>query len=70
MPPALKTTCCASSSGFARVDGVSDRQWRDVLGILRVSGPSLDRDYLRQWAVRLGVGDLLDQAFAQRASES
>ena len=41
--------------------GVSNRPWRDVLGILRVSGPGLDRLYLQQWAVRLGVKDLLDR---------
>jgi hypothetical protein len=45
--------------------GVSDRQWRDVLGILRVSGPSLDRSYLQLWAGRLGVTDLMNQAFGQ-----
>ena len=50
---------------FRDCGGVSDRQWRDVLGILRVSGPGLDRSYLQQWAGRLGAGDLLDQAFAQ-----
>lgn len=45
--------------------GVSDRQWRDVLGILRVSGAALDRDYLEQWAAHLGVGELLKQALEQ-----
>lgn len=44
---------------------VSDRQWRDVLGILRVSGAALDRSYLATWAERLGLADLLSRALAQ-----
>lgn len=40
---------------------VSDRQWRDVLGIMLAS-PALDQDYLDLWSGRLGVGDLLDRA--------
>jgi hypothetical protein len=44
---------------------VSDRQWRDVLGILRISGSGLDRAYLEHWADQLGVRDLLQQAFDQ-----
>jgi hypothetical protein len=47
---------------YRRGGGVSDRQWRDVLGILRVQGPRLDRPRLRSWADRLGVTDLLEQA--------
>ena len=38
---------------------VSDRQWRDVLAIVRVQGPRLDRDYLHANAPVLGVADLL-----------
>lgn len=40
---------------------VSDRQWRDVLGMLEVA-PRLDDVYLDEWAGRLGLGDLLAQA--------
>lgn len=45
---------------------VSDRQWRDVLGVLRLSGDRFDWTYLRQWAVRLNVDDLLRRAEEQR----
>lgn len=43
---------------------VSDRQWRDVRGILRVSAEILDREYLKLWARRLGVDPLLSRASA------
>jgi hypothetical protein len=42
----------------------SDRQWRDVLGLVRVAGQSLDLSYLRQWAASLGVSDLLERALS------
>ncbi len=41
---------------------VSDRQWRDVLGIVRVQGQRLDAAYLEQGAKTLGVLDLLSRA--------
>jgi hypothetical protein len=43
----------------------SDRQWRDVLGILKTRAGELDRDYLRQWAGDLQVSDLLERVFGE-----
>jgi hypothetical protein len=42
--------------------GVSDRQWNDVLGVLKVQGPALDRAYLVEWAKNLGLSELLRRA--------
>ena len=43
---------------------VSDRQWSDILGVLRVQGPSLDLEHLRRWAGVLDVADLLERALS------
>jgi hypothetical protein len=43
---------------------VSDRQWTDILGVLKAQGERLDQDYLRYWAGELGVDDLLQRALA------
>lgn len=41
---------------------VSERQWRDVIGVLKVCAGDLDLNYLRKWAAELNVGDLLERA--------
>ena len=45
----------------------SERQWWDVVGILRVTEDA-DRAYLRHWAAALNVAELLERALADAAA--
>jgi hypothetical protein len=40
----------------------SERQWSDVLGVLRTSAETIDRSYLERHAGTLGILDLLEKA--------
>lgn len=44
---------------------VSERQWRDVLGVMKVQADRLDLAYLRQWAAQLNISDLLERAIKE-----
>ena len=55
---------------YERADRVSERQWSDVLGVLRIQSDALDLAYLRHWAGQLGLMDLLEQALSEAAPES
>lgn len=58
-------TLLAKLLWYRQGNEVSERQWRDVLGILRVAGLGLDGSYLSLWARELGVVDLLDRALCE-----
>lgn len=50
---------------FRLGDEVSDRQWRDILGVLRIRGPDLDLDYMRDVSRRAGLHALLERALSE-----
>lgn len=45
--------------------GVSEQQWRDIIGVLKIQAGQLDLNYLRKWAAELRVSDLLASAFQE-----
>ncbi len=42
---------------------VSERQWLDTVGVIKVQCDSLDKKYLQDWSNKLGLYDLLEKAF-------
>jgi hypothetical protein len=47
----------------------SEKQWRDVLGVLKVQGDSLDFAYLAKWSSRLDLTELMQGAIAAAGLE-
>lgn len=43
----------------------SDRQWRDVLGVIKVQSGQLDLSYLQYWASELKLSDLLARSLLE-----
>jgi hypothetical protein len=46
-------------------DEITERQWEDILGVLRIKRRDLDFEYLNKWAAELKVADLLERAIAE-----
>jgi hypothetical protein len=57
-------TILAKLEWYRRGGEISERQWRDVLGIVKVQGDRLDRTYMVGQAHGLGVADLLQDLFS------
>jgi len=62
-------TVLAKLRWFRSGNESSKNQWNDVLGIIAVVRDELDMDYMRSWAERLGVSDLLQRAFDEAQSQ-
>ncbi len=60
-------TVLAKLEWFQLGGETSERQWWDIVGVLKVT-PDVDRAYLHHWAASLGVADLLGRALADAAS--
>ena len=58
-------TVLAKLEWYRKGGETSDRQWRDLLGVLKVQAGALDRAYLVRWAGELGVPDLLHRAWGE-----
>lgn len=58
-------TILAKLEWYRLGDEVSERQWRDVLGVMKVRAGDLDLVYLRRWADELQVVDLLERALQE-----
>src|SRR5690348_13637210 len=54
---------------FRLTGGRSDRQWSDVLGVIKVQTGSVDLSYLRARAQARGLGDLLSAALSEAGVE-
>ena len=61
-------TIIAKLNWYRLGNEISDRQWQDVIGVIKVQGGRLDLIYLRQWAKNLNVLDLLEGALAKAQS--
>jgi predicted nucleotidyltransferase len=57
-------TVLAKLRWYREGDEVSTTQWSDVLGVLGAKPDDLDVNYLREWAEKLGVTNLLERAFS------
>ncbi|NOT59101.1 MAG: hypothetical protein HOP19_02630 [Acidobacteria bacterium] len=52
---------------YQKGGNVSEQQWQDVQGVLRVQNQSLDRAYMQHWAQELGLTDLLARSLDEAA---
>ncbi|MBN2195256.1 MAG: hypothetical protein JW751_20735 [Polyangiaceae bacterium] len=70
-PPRRVWVCSAEDivlqklSWYEQGDRISERQWLDVQGVLKVQGAKLDVAYVRRWAETMRLGDLLQKALRE-----
>ena len=49
---------------YKQSDCTSQRQWSDILGVLTAKTSATDYEYLKSWATKLGLNELLQKAMA------
>ncbi len=62
-------TVLAKLEWYRKGGCVSDQQWRDILGVLKIQAASIDRVYLAEWGGKLEVNDLLTRAIEESGIE-
>jgi hypothetical protein len=58
----IEDTVLRKLEWYRMTNETSDRQWGDVLSVLKVNCFDLDIEYLERWARELNVSDLLEKA--------
>jgi len=61
----LEDTILAKLEWYRMGGEQSDRQWRDILGMMKTRAGELDLVYLRKWAGELKVSDLFERALKE-----
>jgi hypothetical protein len=74
-PPRVVQVCTAEDIVIQKLDWyekggrVSERQWRDLIGVLSVRGGELDLGYIRRWSAELGLSMLCERALEETGLE-
>lgn len=55
---------------YRKGEGISERQWRDAVGVVAVQGERFDADYARRWAKHLELDELLERVLAEGAANT
>ncbi|HEX6277054.1 MAG TPA: hypothetical protein VFZ53_28630, partial [Polyangiaceae bacterium] len=55
---------------YRKGEGISERQWRDAVGVVAVQGDRFDAAYARRWARHLELGELLEKVLAEGSGPS
>jgi hypothetical protein len=50
---------------FLQGNKVSERQWLDIIGVIKVQAQNLEISYLKSWSKKLGLYELLHKAFLE-----
>jgi hypothetical protein len=55
---------------LSRTDGMrDDAEWNDIVGMLKIQEPTLERDFLEEWARNLKIAEMLRQALVDADAE-
>ena len=58
-------TILAKLAWYRLGNEISDQQWRDIMGVVKMQRGKLDLEYLRHWSAELNVSDLFAGALQE-----
>ena len=54
---------------YKKTGCLSECQWSDILGVLNAGGTEIDIEYLKSWAEKLGIAELLEKAVSDSSEQ-